>query len=59
MRRSAAETQVWVTSHAGSLVEALTESGECNHIQLDKEMGETTLPGFAPLELPPWRWPPR
>ncbi|MYB36803.1 MAG: AAA family ATPase [Gammaproteobacteria bacterium] len=59
MRHSATETQVWVTSHATALVEALTESGDCNHIQLDKDMGETTLSNFAPLELPPWRWPPR
>ena len=59
MQHSATETQVWVTSHAAALVEALTESGVCNHIELEKEMGETTLPGFAPLELPHWRWPPR
>ena len=59
MQHSATETQVWVTSHAAALVEALTESGDCNHIELEKEMGETTLPGFAPLELPHWRWPPR
>lgn len=59
MQHSATETQVWVTSHAAALVQALTESGECNHIELDKEMGETVLPGFALLELPPWRWPPR
>lgn len=59
MKRCAENTQLWVTSHAATLVEALTRADDCNHLELDKALGETSVLGFGPLELPPWRWPAR
>ena len=58
MRKCAENTQLWVTSHAESLVRALTV-GDANHLQLAKDMGETSALGFDRLALPPWRWPAR
>ena len=59
MKRCAENTQLWVTSHAATLVEALTRADDCNHLELDKALGETSVLGFGALELPPWRWPAR
>ncbi len=59
MRKCAQSTQLWVTSHSESLIEALTEASTCNHLRLDKDFGETFAQGFDALELPPWRWPGR
>ena len=59
MKKCAEDTQLWVTSHARSLIEALTEDGTSNHLELDKDLGETFAVGFAPLDLPSWRWPAR
>ncbi len=59
MRKCADDTQLWVTTHAPSLIEALTKAEDVNHLELDKEFGQTFAVGFDPLELPPWRWPAR
>lgn len=59
MRAAATETQLWVISHAESLVDTLREQPDCHHLELEKELGETTLRGFAPLDGPPWKWPTR
>ena len=59
MRRAAAGTQLWVTSHAPALVEALTRGDDTNHLELAKELGETRAVGFDPLDVPAWRWPGR
>ena len=59
MKRCAQSTQLWVTTHAGSLIDALTRDDDCNHLELAKELGETSALGFRPLDLPPWRWPGR
>ena len=59
MKRCAQSTQLWVTTHAESLIDALTHDDDCNHPELAKELGETSALGFRPLDLPPWRWPGR
>ena len=59
MRKSAEDTQLWVTTHAPTLVAALTADGAANHLELDKDFGETFAQGLDPLDVPPWRWPTR
>ena len=59
MKRCAESTQLWVTTHANSLIAALTEAEDCNHLELGKELGETAALGFGPLDAPAWRWPGR
>ncbi len=59
MRTCAENTQLWVISHSDRLVETLAADEDCNHLELHKELGETRLLGFGPLEVPSWRWPPR
>lgn len=54
---AAENTQVWVVSHAPRLIAALSEHPECNAIQLDKEFGQTIIPGLDPLSSPNWYWP--
>ncbi|ERB66792.1 AAA family ATPase [Vibrio coralliilyticus OCN008] len=54
---AAENTQVWVVSHAPRLIAALAEHPECNAIQLDKEFGQTIIPGLDPLSSPNWYWP--
>ncbi len=59
MKRCAEDTQLWVTTHAPILIEALTADGSCNHLDLDKDFGETFVQDLDPLDVPPWRWPTR
>ena len=59
MRECAKNTQVWVTSHAASLIETLTLADEVNHIELGKDFSETRVIGLGPLDAPAWRWPAR
>ena len=59
MRKSAEDTQLWVTTHAPALIEALTAGGASNHLQLDKDFGETFVQDLDPLDVPAWRWPTR
>ena len=56
---AAKNTQVWVVSHASRLVATLEEDGECNAIQLDKELGQSVVGTWGRLEEPEWRWPDR
>ena len=56
---AARNTQVWVVSHASRLVATLEEDGECNAIQLDKELGQSVVGTWGRLEEPEWRWPDR
>lgn len=55
--RAAANTQVWVISHARRLVNALEDSEECNSILLEKSLGRTQIAGQGMLDEPPWLWP--
>ena len=59
MRKCAEHTQVWVTSHAASLIGALALDDDANHIELGKDFGETRVVGLGPLDHPAWRWPAR
>lgn len=54
---AAAQTQVWVVSHARPLVEALSNQPECNLIELEKELGETRVRGMGRFDGPAWAWP--
>lgn len=51
---AARSTQMIVVSHSAPLVGALTKLPETQEFMLEKELGETMLPDFAP---PSWRWP--
>ena len=59
MKRCAENTQLWVTTHAESLIGTLTGTDGCNHLELGKELGETSVLGFGPFDAPAWRWPAR
>lgn len=59
MRHYAVDNQLWVVSHAGALVESLTEDGLTNHIELDKDLGETFAHDQAIFDIPAWKWPGR
>jgi predicted ATPase len=57
--QAAAQSQVWVVSHASRLVAALSETKDCNAIVLDKPHGETEVMGQGLEDVPVWRWPER
>ncbi len=59
MRRCAAGTQLWVTSHAPELIDALTLDDATNHLELAKDFGETSPVGLDAADTPGWRWPTR
>lgn len=54
--RASRETQVWVVSHAPRLIATLEEAGDSNSIALNKDLGETVIPGQGLLDAPPWQW---
>lgn len=49
-------SQVWVVTHSAKLIAALKKSKQCNLIELEKELGSTTIRGQALLDRPAWRW---
>ncbi|SDO79377.1 AAA family ATPase [Ectopseudomonas guguanensis] len=51
------QTQVWVVSHASRLIATLRESPQCNTLELDKQLGQTSIRGQGMLDEPPWHWP--
>lgn len=51
--------QVWVITHSDVLVETLTKSRDCNHVRLEKDLGETFVEGEGLFTRVAWRWPPR
>ena len=59
MRKSAEHTQVWITSHSATLINALTLDDDVNHLELGKKFGQTEVLNLGPLERPLWRWPSR
>ncbi|MEM7019019.1 MAG: AAA family ATPase [Pseudomonadota bacterium] len=59
MRRYAEENQLWVVSHAPALQEVLAGDPLLNHIELDKDLGETFVQGQDLLDMPAWKWPSR
>ncbi|MEQ1766697.1 MAG: AAA family ATPase [Methylotenera sp.] len=51
-------TQVWVVSHAQTLIVTLKQSEFCNAIELEKVLGETKVNGQTGLlSTPSWHWP--
>ncbi len=64
MKTCARQTQLWVISHAPSLIESISESGSSNHIELNKRLGETVVGDVddeceVDLTGPSWKWPSR
>ncbi len=53
---AAERSQLFVVTHAPTLISALEEQDDCNCVRLQKEFGETKIPG---IEEPAWRWPVR
>ncbi len=51
--------QIFVVSHAQSLVETLVTHDQCEHFQLEKTFGATKLLGVDEFDLPYWKWPTR
>jgi predicted ATPase len=59
MCRYAQDNQLWVVSHAPALVSELATDPSINHLQLDKNLGETCVLGQSIFEAPAWKWPAR
>lgn len=54
---AAERTQVVVVTHAGSMIEALEQTGEgVLHHELVKDLGETRIAGQGLLTTPSWNW---
>ena len=51
--------QIFVVSHALSLINTLAGHDQCQHFQLEKMFGATTLLGVNEFDLPYWEWPKR
>ena len=59
MQKCADVTQLWVVSHAPSLIEPLRSAEGVNHVELDKELGETFAHDQNLFDVPAWKWPSR
>lgn len=57
--KASRDSQVVVVSHSTRLVAALEREGGAITMTLEKEYGETLVPGQHTLERPAWRWPKR
>ncbi|MGJ8526113.1 hypothetical protein LMG33818_001861 [Halomonadaceae bacterium LMG 33818] len=55
--KASEHSQVWVISHAESLVETLKEAQQCDIIELYKENGQTLVRNQGILNTPAWHWP--
>ncbi|WP_319929781.1 AAA family ATPase [Xenorhabdus santafensis] len=55
--RASQHSQVWVISHANRLVNSLIHTPNCQHIELEKELGQTKIRGQGILDAPAWHWP--
>ena len=51
--------QIFVVSHALSLIDTLVTHDQCEHFQLEKMFGATKLQGVNEFDLPHWEWPKR
>lgn len=56
--KAAAQTQIIVVTHAGSLIAALSQQQDCNSITFKKDFGETVIREPKP-STPSWHWPAR
>ena len=59
MLRYAKEHPLWVVSHSPALQDELLSDSRTNHIELEKELGETRIVDQGMLDSPPWAWPKR
>ncbi len=50
-------SQIWIISHSKRLINALEQQSDCNTIELEKILGQTTIKGQKMLETPAWYWP--
>ncbi|MFD1260950.1 AAA family ATPase [Entomomonas asaccharolytica] len=50
-------SQLWIISHSKRLINALEQQTDCNTIELEKLLGQTTIKGQKTLETPAWYWP--
>jgi predicted ATPase len=55
--RVSEHTQVWVVSHSNRLINALEDDARCHTLNLEKQLGQTTLPALGMLDEPAWYWP--
>lgn len=53
VERAAQRSQIVVVSHSRTLRDALASA---NGVELVKDLGETTVAGQDPLDVPPWHW---
>jgi predicted ATPase len=53
VERAARESQIVVVSHSRTLLDALAAA---HGVELVKDLGETTVGGQDPLDVPPWHW---
>ena len=53
VERAAHETQIVLVSHSRTLLDALSGA---HGVELVKDLGETTVAGQQPLEVPAWHW---
>ncbi|GGP18057.1 AAA family ATPase [Silvimonas iriomotensis] len=54
--QAAKQAQVIVVSHAGRLINTLSQQEDVHTWQLEKELGQTSVQGLADLERPAWHW---
>jgi predicted ATPase len=57
--KASRHSQIVVVSHSTRLVAALEREGDGVTMMLEKEYGETVVPGLPALARPAWRWPKR
>lgn len=55
--RCAEDTQIWIVSHSEILIRHLAESGSCNRLNLEKDLGESFLRDQDEFQRPAWKWP--
>lgn len=57
--RFAEENQVFVVTHAESMVDFFSRNPNCIHFELEKHFGATRLQGVDDFDVPNWQWPTR
>ncbi len=55
--RASERIQTLVVSHSAPLIAALSASGGCESVRLEKELSQTKIVGQGLLTEPPWDWP--
>ena len=55
--RASEKTQVWVVSHAPTLINELKRDPGCSSLELEKGFAQTRIKGQDMLSTPAWQWP--